>query len=223
MTGFTSVDLAGATTLRVGLISDTHIPEARAELWPEVFRALTGVDVILHGGDIHDLGVLDDLGELAPVFAARGNGEDGSGGRAIAPADARLRDAWVLNLAGVRVGLLHDLPIPETPPHLTVARWKARRLGADADVIVFGDTHVEVIQRSGDTLCGNPGSPTYPHNLATQLGTIGFLDIGPRVEGHGGAVVRASIWQLAAGAAGPLHPGPLAQEELVIPTTKERS
>ena len=23
----------------------------------------------------------------------------------------------------------------------------------------------------------NPGSPTYPHNLNTQLGTIGFLEI----------------------------------------------
>jgi hypothetical protein len=26
-------------TLRIGLISDTHIPEARAELWPQVFAA----------------------------------------------------------------------------------------------------------------------------------------------------------------------------------------
>jgi putative phosphoesterase len=223
VTDLTPVDFAEATTLRVGLISDTHIPDARAQLWPEVFIALEGVDVILHGGDIHDLGVLDDLGTLAPVFAARGNGEDGSGGRAVAPQDARLRDAWVLDLAGVRVGLIHDLPVPESPPYRTVERWKARRLGADADVIVFGDTHVEVIQRSGHTLCVNPGSPTYPHNLETQLGTIGFLHIGPRVDGLDGALVRANIWQLAAGAVGALKPGPLAGDELVVPNNKERS
>ena len=30
------------------------------------------------------------------------------------------------------------------------------------------------------TLCVNPGSPTYPHNLMTQLGTLGFLDIDGR-------------------------------------------
>ena len=30
-------ELSGLERLRVGLISDTHIPEARAELWPQVF------------------------------------------------------------------------------------------------------------------------------------------------------------------------------------------
>ena len=124
MTGFTCADLAGATALRVGLISDTHIPEARAELWPEVFRALAGVDVILHGGDIHDLGVLDDLAELAPVFAARGNGEDGSGGRAIAPADARLRDAWVLTSPACASGLSTTFPFLRA--RLT-SPWRAGR------------------------------------------------------------------------------------------------
>ena len=41
--------------MRIGLISDTHIPEARAELWPQVYAAFEGVDAILHGGDIHCL------------------------------------------------------------------------------------------------------------------------------------------------------------------------
>jgi uncharacterized protein len=35
----------------------------------------------------------------------------------------------------------------------------------------------------------NPGSPTYPHNLDTQLGTIGFLEIN-------GGKAEATIWQL---------------------------
>ncbi len=182
-------------SLRVGLISDTHIPEARAELWPQVFAAFGDeVDLILHGGDIHDLIVLDQLNELAPVYAARGNGEDGSGGRAVAPDDRRLRNSWLLDLAGVRVGLTHDLPLPEHPPRLTVQRWKERRFATDEiDVIVFGDSHVEGIEVVGPTLCVNPGSPTYPHNLQTQLGTLGFLEIDA-------GVVRASIWQLTEGA-----------------------
>jgi putative phosphoesterase len=177
-------------SLRVGLISDTHIPEARAELWPQAFAVLDGVDCILHGGDIHDLVVLDQLAEVAPLWSARGNGEDGSAGRPIAPDDHRLRYSWLLDLAGVRVGLTHDVPMPELPPNYTVERWKQRRFGTtDIDVLVYGDSHVERVDVVGPTLCVNPGSPTYPHNLNTQLGTLGFLDIEP-------TLVRASIWQL---------------------------
>ena len=186
------------TSLRVGLISDTHIPEARPELWPQVFAVFADVDCILHGGDIHELFVLDQLADVAPLWSARGNGEDGSAGRPIAPDDDRLRHSWLLDLAGVRVGLTHDVPMPEMPPHFTVDRWKMRRFGTpEIDVLVYGDSHVERIDVVGPTLCVNPGSPTYPHNLNTQLGTLGFLDIEP-------TTIRASIWQLTEdGVSGP--------------------
>jgi hypothetical protein len=178
--------------LRIGLISDTHIPEARAALWDEVFHAFDGVDLILHGGDLHELSALEALEGLAPVYAARGNGEDGSGGRPITPNHPQLRESWLLELAGVRVGLTHDLPIPEIPPNLTVERWCERRFRTtELDVIVFGHTHVEGVHHVGGLLCVNPGSPTYPRNLNTQLGTIGFLEIDD-------GVVRASIHQLTA-------------------------
>ena len=196
--------LSGASTLRIGLISDTHIPEARAELWPQVFDVFAGVDAILHGGDIHELFVLDQLSELAPLWSARGNGEDGSGGRSVAAVDERLRYSWRLDLGGVHVGLTHDVPWPELPPNLTVERWKQRRFGTqDIDVLVFGDSHVEGIHQVGPTLCVNPGSPTYPHNLNTQLGTLGFLHVTPGTAA-GTTTVTAELWQLTDdGAAGP--------------------
>ncbi|MCW2603868.1 MAG: phosphodiesterase, family [Pseudonocardiales bacterium] len=182
--------IPGDGPLRIGLISDTHIPEACPELWPQVFEAFRGVDLILHGGDIHELRVLDQLAELAPVYAARGNGEEGGGGRPIAAPDERVHESWVLDVAGIRIGIIHDLPVPEHPPYLTVARAMQRRLGVETlDVIVHGDTHVERIDQIGATLCINPGSPTYPHNLETQLGTIGFLDID-------GRTITASLAQL---------------------------
>jgi putative phosphoesterase len=176
--------------LRIGLVSDTHIPEARSELWAEVFDAFRGLDLILHGGDLHELSVLHALAEVAPVYAARGNGDDGSGGRPVTPDDPGLRDSWLLDVDGVRVGLTHDLPIPEFPPNMTVKRWCERRFDTTAvDVVVYGHTHVEAIDVVGPTLCVNPGSPTYPHNLNTQLGTLGLLEID-------GGVARASLFQL---------------------------
>lgn len=176
---------------RIGLIADTHIPEAQERLWPQVFSVFDGVDAILHGGDVHDLGVIDQLAEVAPTWVARGNGEDGSGGRPVQGDHPSLARTWELELGGVRVGLIHDMPIPEAPPNLTVSRWVERHFRAEApDVIVYGDTHVEHVATFDGILCVNPGSPTFPHNLQLQLGTIGFLDIAPD------GAVDASIWRL---------------------------
>ncbi len=164
--------------LRIGLISDTHIPEARATLWPQVLEAFRGVDLIFHAGDIHEFHVLDELERVAPVYAARGNGEDGSGGRDVQPEDPRVRYAWLLPIEGLKVGLTHYVPVPERPPNFTLARWIERFFPDERpDVIVSGDTHVERIATIDGVYCVNPGSPTYPHNYDTQLGTIGMLEI----------------------------------------------
>ncbi len=163
---------------RIGLISDTHIPEARDSLWPQIYDAFAGVDMIFHAGDIHELFVLDELETIAPVWAARGNGEDGSGGRPVQPEDPRVKYAWTLDIEGLVVGLTHYVPVPERPPNFTMAHWLERYFpDRRPDVIVSGDTHREAIAWVDGIYCVNPGSPTYPHNYDTQLGTIGFLDI----------------------------------------------
>ncbi len=177
--------------MRIGLISDTHIPEAMPELWPHVFEVFDGCEAILHAGDIYDLSVIDGLSQVAPTFAARGNGDDGSGGRDTQPDDDRLRESWVFEHGGFRIGLTHHMPIPEQT-HYTVAKAVDRYFGvevSDLDVVVYGDTHVEHITTIDGVLCVNPGSPTFPHNLQTQFGTIGFLDVG-------GDEPEASIWRL---------------------------
>ena len=109
--------------MRIGLISDTHLPEAHPELWPQVFHAFEGVEFILHGGDIHELWVIDQLERVAPIYVARGNGEDGSAGRDVQPQDPRLKEAWLIEAGGVHIGLTHYVPMPQMPPQLTVDRW----------------------------------------------------------------------------------------------------
>ena len=179
--------------MRIGLISDTHIPEARQALWSQALVAFEGVDLILHGGDVHDLSVIDELEKVAPIHVARGDGDDGGGGRPVQPEDPRVKEVWTLDLGGLSVGLTHALPIPEMPPSMTVARALARLFPERRpDVVVYGDSHVEAIDVFDGVLCVNPGSPTYPHNYDTELGTIGFLEID-------NGVPRASIWRLTEG------------------------
>jgi predicted phosphodiesterase len=48
--------------MRIGLLTDTHLPSTIRHLWDEVKTAFAGVDLILHGGDIVTPRVLDWLG-----------------------------------------------------------------------------------------------------------------------------------------------------------------
>ena len=165
--------------MKIGLIADTHIPEAMPELPVQVRCIFAGADLILHAGDLHCLTVLDWLQDIAPVLAARGNGDNGLGGRPVVPDDPRLREAQVVTRHGWRLGLVHDVLDPEEMPQWPIERTMRRFFGCSTDIIVCGHTHVERIQQYGTVWVINPGSPTFPHNLAAQPGTVGMLTLGP--------------------------------------------
>ena len=136
------------------------------------------MDCILHAGDIHDLSVIDELSEVAPTYVARGNGDDGSGGRPVQPEDPRLREGWLLELAGLLVGHRAHGPRPRRGRvDAGAGECSATAAARDLDVMIFGDTHSEWVEWVDGVLCVNPGSPTLPRNLRARLGTIGFLEI----------------------------------------------
>ena len=166
--------------LLFGLVSDTHIPEARATLFDEVYAAVRGVDLILHGGDMHDIVVLDWLEEIAPVLGVCGNGDDGSSGRMIAPDDERLPYNQLLHVNGLKVGMTHDFPDRPYARTATLQERMDRHFGGPVDIVVAGDTHVPVVNTWEDVLIVNSGSPTFPRNLNTQLGTVGFMQFRGR-------------------------------------------
>jgi putative phosphoesterase len=161
----------------IGLVSDTHIPEARSTVFDEMYEAFRDCNLILHGGDMHDVIVLDWLQELTTVIGVRGNGDDGSSGRPVAPDDPRLAHNQLLHIQGLKIGMTHSFPeLPYTGSMpLDQAMW--RHWGGPVDVLVAGDTHVPHVTLREGVLIVNSGSPTYPRNLQTQLGTVGFLQI----------------------------------------------
>ena len=172
--------------MRIGLISDTHMryEESDTALLPAIFDAFSGVDCILHAGDIYALWVLDRLEEIAPVYGVQAYPD---------LPDRRLAfRKQVLNLGGLRVGLVHNLGFPETgidtdhvdrgltfPPALGVQGALNKFFGENLDVVVFGDTHEEFVGTYDGVLFVNPGSPTYPgikHELNSP-GTVALLEI----------------------------------------------
>ena len=118
---------------RIGVISDTH-----GLLRPEALRALRGVELILHAGDVGAPEVLEGLRELAPVTAVRGNNDRGGWARA-------LRASETVTVAGARIHIIHD--IKELRPD-----------GDRADVIIAGHSHRPMIATREGVLFLNPGS-----------------------------------------------------------------
>jgi putative phosphoesterase len=157
--------------VRIGLVSDTHVPQAVSKLPVEVERALDGVDLILHAGDIFESSALDQLERIAPVLAARGDGDRGA-----VLDDNRVKWKHILRLHGQTVWVIHELPYP-----YPVALWKTGRTLAGGakdipDVVVFGHEHCTILERQGGILLVNPGSPTFL-NYHEGLGTVGLLEV----------------------------------------------
>jgi len=156
--------------LKIGVLSDTHIPSRARSLPPIIFEAFAGAAMILHAGDIATGDVLVELEAIAPVYAVRGN---------VDPPElcARLPATRVVEVEGVRIGLIHG-----DGPH---GRTEDRALKAfsGVDCVVFGHTHVPVCERRGGVLLFNPGSPT---DRRTQSKcSYGILSVrGGAIEGE---------------------------------------
>ena len=150
--------------MRVGLISDTHIPMQARQLPAEAVAAMEGCEAILHAGDLVDIRVLDALRRIAPVYAVRGNMDGGAAG------DLPLRR--VVELAGFRIGLTHGAG----PGGNIEERVFHELVGEGVDVMVFGHTHQPVVRTVGGMLMVNPGSPTRGRNGSGRNVAILTLD-----------------------------------------------
>lgn len=119
----------------IGVISDTH-----GLLRPEALEALTGVDAILHAGDIGKPEILEELNKIAPVTAVRGNNDKGDWARDIP-------GRQLIEINGARIYMLHDLKeLDLSPEH------------AGIRVVITGHSHKPVIQNRNGILYLNPGS-----------------------------------------------------------------
>jgi putative phosphoesterase len=157
--------------VRIGLISDTHIPWERKELPTEVMDAFQGVDLILHAGDIYAQSVLDDLERIAPVLAAFGDDD-------YPRSDPRLQHKHVLEFEGLKLWLVHERPYTLRFPlsHHKNGDGNEEEKFSKPDIIVFGHEHQTVVEHSDSVLYINSGSPTFL-NYQRGLGTVGILEL----------------------------------------------
>jgi putative phosphoesterase len=120
---------------RIGVVSDTH-----GLVRSELLEALSGVEMIIHAGDIGRAQVLEVLRAQAPVVAVRGNMDGGPWARG-------LREAEVVEIDRSLLYILHDAQEIDLDP--AAAGFRA---------VISGHTHRPTLCRRNGVLFLNPGS-----------------------------------------------------------------
>ena len=139
--------------MRVGVISDTH-----GLLRPEAEKALRGMDLILHAGDVGNPRILERLKTIAPVFAVRGNVDTEAWAR-------ELPETTLVQTESASLYMLHNLRALDVRPE-----------AAGFHAVISGHTHqAEQWERDG-VLYLNPGSAG-PKRFQLPV-TLALLDLG---------------------------------------------
>lgn len=177
---------ADSVTAIVGLVSDTHFPQRCRQLPPALFAVLDGVDLLLHGGDVGVLSVLDDLSRLAPVVAVHGNDDTEE-------AQRELPYRQIVTIAGTRIFLWHSHyqdPVEEHASRIgddMVGKFDrtvvaARQAGAS--IAVFGHWHIPLVYARDGITVVNPGAIASGNEFTRQLVQTVALLFLTRDGGH---------------------------------------
>jgi uncharacterized protein len=121
--------------LRVGLVADTH-----GLLRPDARAFLVGCDYIIHGGDVGEPKILDELAVMAPLIAVRGNNDT-------QPWAAHLPATELIRVGNVFVYVIHNLAELDIDPGAAGIR-----------VVVSGHSHKPMVEERDGVLYVNPGS-----------------------------------------------------------------
>ena len=131
--------------MKLAILSDTH-----GLLRPQVVERLKTADAILHGGDINNQSIVDQLEQYAPVYIVRGNNDKQWA--------ESIPHHLSVTLEGVTFYMVHNKK--EVPADLS-----------GVDVVVFGHSHKYVQEERDGVLWLNPGScgPRRFHQEITMM------------------------------------------------------
>jgi putative phosphoesterase len=160
--------------LKIGVISDTHLPSRFPYLPKIILEKLEGVDLILHAGDWEELFFLPELKKIADVIGVHGNMDSWEVKKVLPP-------KRVITLEKVKIGITHGSGSPWGIKDRVKKVFEEDL--ENINVIVFGHTHHALMEWDDEIFFFNPGSPT--DKFFTDKNTIGYLYIdGDKVWGE---------------------------------------
>ena len=158
--------------MRIGVISDTHIPDRAEKIPHAILEDFKNVDIIFHAGDLVEKTALKELKAVCKdVRAVQGNMDHPD-------AKDSLPEKLVMEVEKHRIGLTHGYGPPPRLIEVVTKIFEKDRV----DTIVFGHSHYPVNEVRNGILYFNPGSPT--DTIFSPYNSYGILEIkGDKVEG----------------------------------------
>jgi uncharacterized protein len=123
--------------MKLGIISDTH-----DYFHPAIPKLFTGVDHIIHAGDVGKAWIILQLEEIAPVTAVLGNSDQ----------FLTLKETEIIELAGRKILVRHIVNPRQLTESLSELITRER-----PDIVIFGHTHKRFNEVLNGTLYFNPG------------------------------------------------------------------
>jgi hypothetical protein len=151
--------------MKIGVISDTHARHF-SQLPQNLLKALEKVDLIVHAGDIVTMDVIRGLETVAPLKGVCGNMD-------LPEVRLAFPEKLVIDIAGRKIGVMHGSGGPAGLEMLVMQSFP------EADIIIFGHSHIAVNKMLDGIKLFNPGS---------ARDSYGLLELGETVSGK---IIRA--------------------------------
>ncbi len=155
--------------MKIGVISDTHIPDRAETLPKKVLDAFKAVDMVIHAGDLVDPKVYDVLRQVCKDVRIVCGNMDGS------DVAKHFPPKLVVTVDKYRIGVMHGCGAPNQLETLVSETFKRDKV----DIIIFGHSHQPCNKKIGNTLFFNPGSAT--DTVFAPYKSYGLIDISDGV------------------------------------------
>ncbi|KQC07303.1 MAG: hypothetical protein APR62_06670 [Smithella sp. SDB] len=155
-------------TIKIGVISDTHLTDYDEKMRKCVEKYFSDVDIILHAGDMVDLKVLD-IFKGKEIKAVCGNMDN-------VLVKEKFPEHLLFEIKGFKLLLIHGWGSPSGIEEKISAGFQ------NVDCIVYGHTHKPANHKKGNVLFFNPGSAVDRYINSSR--TIGILEIDKDIKGR---------------------------------------
>ncbi len=155
--------------MKIGVISDTHIPE-KANLLPQkLITELKKCDMVIHAGDMVSIEVARALKKICPNFKAVCGNMDYAEVRKDFP------EKEIVRVGKFKIGIKHGFGPPGQLLNLMEGVFK----DDGVDIVIFGHSHNPLNEKKGKIIFFNPGSPT--DDIFAPYKSFGIIEISDKI------------------------------------------
>jgi len=148
---------------KIGVLSDTHIPQRAKKLPSILFELFKDSDLIIHCGDITTQDVIIELNAIAPVYAVKGNMDS---------ENINLPEELILKInEKYNFCIAHG----NGDPFTLKQRMYKIFIDKNPHIIIFGHSHLSENSIYNNVIMFNPGSCIQALN-GDSIGIINLMD-----------------------------------------------